>query len=281
MNTNHETRIKWLGLLAWLSVCGMAFVIVFVAVKASTPPVALDSRGCAIGRHTPAHLVVLLDATDPLTPKQIAYVGDGVRAAMNALPPGALVELYRLEGGMDLRGWTPFAAFCLPDNGEAADGLTQNPRLIRRKFQETLNRLLDMGTEQIARGASDTSPILEALNELATRFDVHESGRQLLLVSDLLEHSAYGDQYRDTRFPDAAATLPPEFLVPTLRGTAVAVLYLYRYRSTGREQILQPRAHKRWWLEYLQSLGATVEWYDETAYGRLHTGVVVPQPRQR
>ena len=92
-------------------------------------------------------------------------------------------------------------SWCIPKQGEMADLLYENPRVVEIEFATFLNRLRGILDELRDREEATVSPIVETMASLVER---NEDIDSFLLVSDMLQNTSLWNEY------DGEATLSAE-----------------------------------------------------------------------
>ena len=206
-----------------------------------------------------ARTVVLLDATDPLSPGQQKAVGEYL--------------LRQLPRELEDREWLGFfvlrednvvlpeaeIALCYPGDADSANPLIENPRRRAKIFEEKFQRpmLAALARLVAARPPQSSSPILEMIEAAALRPDFDSTQkRRLVVVSDMLHNTAGYSHYQGERdFADfRGGDYGRRFLELPLAGVDVRILYLKREETAA----LQTRGHVRFWEDYFSALGARV-----------------------
>lgn len=143
------------------------------------------------GGPPPAHVVALVDATDPLTPESAEARNEILRLGQS-LKQDERLSIYRLEPQHDQVVQTLFSK-CNPGDGSNARRTIQNPGKMQRNYSEKFLEPLK-GTIEAMRegGRADTSPILEAMRWITNdeAFSADSPVRKFVIVSDMLEYSS-------------------------------------------------------------------------------------------
>ena len=151
-----------------------------------------------------AGVAVLLDLTDPLSPTQ----HDRLRGILEKAIAEAKVDTLFSVGAVRTDPVRRGAEFklCKPLEGKDADVVYQNPRLIQDRYENEFRRPLDsVLKEMLEADTADRSPIMESLQALlASTPGFLDTGypRKVLIVSDLLQHSAVFSFYRGETWQD-------------------------------------------------------------------------------
>lgn len=157
------------------------------------------SRGPVIDKATlcpetgpKAHLAILVDTTDPMSLTQLEASRQQIERKIAEATVHTRISFYTVNPDGGTRQDTYFS-LCKPQSAEEANMLTQNPRLVEERFQaefrepvqEAMNTLLSVPVAK-------SSPIMESVQEFGARipgFAVADVPRELLLLSDLVQHS--------------------------------------------------------------------------------------------
>lgn len=235
-----------------------------IAVLAMLAAVALWPRGeydpttlCPIdGSYS--RTAILIDATDALSASQVKTIREEINALRKRLMLYEWVGIFVLDED-NLVLPQPEVALCNPGDESTANPLYENPRQIRRRFEQDFRAPIEEAVERLARLPSKpTSPILEMIRAVALdpNFDSTKE-RRLIVVSDLLQNvPAYShyrqdadfERWRDTPYAD-------EFLQLSLLDVEVDILYLKRADTRAR----QTRGHVAFWEDYFDAVGAAVQ----------------------
>jgi hypothetical protein len=158
-------------------------------------------------------------------------------------------------GGQKL---SPEPQVCRPPSSGSV--VYENKRKIEKAYRDRffvpLYGALD---KQLAVELGERSPILEMLQYVSRTQDVKEyKGRKktLVVVSDLLQHTALLSHYKGHTFDD----LQRSVLKANLSGWNIRLLYLQRY---GRDQRLQNSQHEEFWMRYFHDAGAKIERFEK------------------
>jgi hypothetical protein len=233
-------------------------------MEATRNAVELDEATlCPIrdGVITPAgYAAVVIDTSDELPVVQRQNAENELTEAVRQMPQGWRVSIYGLATDPAALP-RPVIQLCNPGDGADLDTITANPTLARgtwaTKFVEPMQQAVMAG---VAGAPADTSPIMEtiaaiAASEIATPA-ARRAPRMLILLSDMLQHSALASHYRGK--PDFAALEATEawqHLRADLSDVKVTVFYIDRAREAG----LDWNEHVRFWEAYFDAQGATLD----------------------
>lgn len=147
------------------------------------------------GIEIPGHTVILVDTSNRISEE------DGIRAferieewTRDTLRAPFLQKLsiYGLPESEHEAPTRSGRSWCIPKQGEMADVLYENPRVVEIEFATFLNRLRSILEELRDREEADVSPIVETMALLVER---NEDIDSFLLVSDMLQNSSLWSEY--------------------------------------------------------------------------------------
>ncbi len=242
-------------------------VVAFYRIGTRVPEV--DDRLCPKDTGPIAATVLLLDTSDPLTPKHRAELERLARqissehAGQMGIAPGELLAIYELT--QDPSEPRKLIEVCRPIKNPKdrtwRDDIHQGRRFAERDWRR-FEDALAAGFPARESEPQPTSPLLETIAVLAAR---HVPGKRaenqfkvhLIVFSDLLQHSRrlshYGD-YPEARYMRQHA----RDLLTDLTGTQVSLFRLERAKYAK----WQTERHYYWWAELIQEQGGQIEWQD-------------------
>ena len=245
-----------------------------LAAGAGCSDVRLDENLCPRDRAPARTTLLLLDTSDPLTPKHRAelrrLVGELQDPAAD-LPVAPGEKLIAYEIGQDLNALKPVLEVCNPgehpDEWEWWQQLTRGRAIDMQRWYRFRERLEALFDQIEARPAQTSSPILETLSVIVPR---HAQSRRaassrraapthLIVFSDLLQHSETLSHYG--AYPEAEAIRKTPGLSALQTNLAGVALSLYRLER-GRDARWQTRGHYYWWTGLAQSFDATLVWQE-------------------
>ena len=197
-----------------------------------------------------------MDATDGLSRAQREDIWSRVRPLAERAPPGSVLHLFEVRSDTPA-GFREAAAIPRPPHRCEVDHWTDNPDQRAAQWAPLYLRPLRDALGTMARAdASDGSPILEAVQAAARRFDEDpEADGRLVLVSDLMQHAGTVSFYR--RVPAFGAfrqsALYRAVRTRHLEGVELTVLVLPPSRP-GR---VDGTALHRFWGDYFRDQGMT------------------------
>lgn len=194
---------------------------------------------------------LLIDTTDPISETTLLDAKNRFRKAVSDIPVGGLLEIYGLtEKPGDL---IKMFDGCNPGDGSTVDEWTSNPVRRQRQWEEAFSKPLDDVSNRIPDGqAGNQSPIMAAIQSIKLtvfdRFGKPGMPRQLIVASDMIEHTGLYSQYKSGINYETYAKSPAnrEYRT-TLDGIDVAIWYIDREAKpfAGRD-------HLEFWAEWIQ-----------------------------
>jgi len=222
----------------------------YLYYSASTEPEIDETTLCPLDGPV-GHLAILLDTTDPLTLTHLQAARQIVSEKIDRAAVGTRIGFSTVNPDSEIRR-SAFFSICKPPSGEEASMLTQNPRIIeenfRRKFVEPvemeLDRLLDIPQ-------SPSSPIMESIQEFASSIPGYITAkvpRELVIVSDLMQHSAAFSFYRNGTWASFKAANGPERFGLAFDGASVTILRIPR--NVQKTEVVDD-----FWVRYFDAQG--------------------------
>lgn len=252
-----------LGIFNLIIVAGVLGAISYAALVLQ--PAEYDPDTLCLAGEKPAHTVVVIDKTDLYTPEQTVLIRERILQARDRLDIGERLSLYELDQRGELED-TDFS-LCNPGRGEQINPLYRNPTRVEARYQALFeDPLQDALADLVEPKNAPRSPILEALADLATEpdFDPATPGRDIVLVSDMLQNSALFSVYGAARY-DLAGRLPDPRLVAdaiqreygdALAGVTIQIHLIPRQGWTDQQAAIIPA----YWQEVFRYLGVRDYW---------------------
>ena len=253
------------GLPKLASFLGLAIVLGLALAGCTN---RLDENLCPIGEPIARNTILLLDTSDPLSPKHAEelrrlvseFQEPGLSEDFYVAPGDALI-VYELTS--DLRNLTPILTICNPGNHPDSwtwqQSLTEGRQIKLRQWRRFRETIEGMFAQVESSGAQQTSPIIETLGVLVPRHvkssRVGNSDVHFVVFSDLLQHSEALSQYGP--YPPAKTvrdTPGLRHLRTDLTGVRMSLFRLER----ARDARWQTRDHYYWWTDLIHSFGGQV-----------------------
>lgn len=264
-----EAKQRWQSVMPPVGVGVLLIVLAAAFYQFGTPAPEIDDRLCPKSTGPVGATVLLLDTSDPLTPKHEAELkrlagqiaSDHV--GRMGIAPGELLAVYELtqDPGAPKQLIEVCRPFKNPKDRTWRDDIHQGRRFAERDWDRFEDALAN-GFPKRESETQPTSPLLETITVLAARHIPGKRGNErfkvhLVVFSDLLQHtgrlSHYGpypdseDMHRDARD-----------LLTDLTGTRVSLFRLERPKYAK----WQTERHYYWWTELVREQGGQIEWQD-------------------
>lgn len=200
-----------------------------------------------------AGLVILLDLTDRIGATQHTRLRSILEKEVFDARQNTFIAVGAVRSEPSKRG-VDFA-LCKPMKGSAASELYQNPRIVAEKYEKGFRQPFVASLEKMLKAKrADRSPIMESLQAalVATPgFVDAKYPRRVIIVSDLLQHSAVFSFYRRDTWRKFQRSRDFERLARTLSGVKVKILQLPRPKAK-----IDPAEVEDFWANYFDLAGA-------------------------
>ena len=242
-------------------------IVAFYQVGTITPET--DDRLCPKDTGPVGATLLLLDTSDPLTPKHRAELRRlagqiaSERVGRMGIAPGELLTVYELthDPGAPKELIQVCRPFKNPKDRTWRDDIHQGRRFAERDWNHFEEALASAFPDRESQ-PRPTSPLLETITVLAARHVPGKRGDQefkvhLVVFSDLLQHTDRFSHYGP--YPDAKNLgHGARDLVTDLTGARVSLFRLERPKYAK----WQTERHYYWWTELIQEQGGQIEWQD-------------------
>jgi hypothetical protein len=205
-----------------------------------------------------SEFAVLIDRTDGLTEVQAEALRRRILAWANAVPKHGSLKVYEVGRGGALLD--PIVSVCNPGDGSDLSSVDANPRMWREKYEEKFRDPVDRMVKAMTGDVEmPSSPIMEAVQAISVRdfgSDAPEGRKDLMIVSDLLQHVADFSLYDG--IPHFEAFRKSAFARSVWAGLGsvhVGIHLLNRKSATDK----QTDALGEFWILWLEEQGAIVE----------------------
>ena len=261
-NLGHSVAVP-IGVIAALVIC----VILYNVIGTRAPEV--DERLCPKKTGPIGATVLLLDSSDPLTPKhraELERLASQITSKEKSglgIAPGELLAVYEMteDPGNPTTLFEKCRPFKNPRDRTWRDDIHQGRRFAERdwsRFEEVLTSVFPKVRDE----SQPVSPLLETISVLSARHTPGKRGDQqfkvhLIVFSDLLQNSDRLSHYGN--YPEAQEIQHlARDLLTDLTGTRVSLFRLERPEYTQ----WQTDSHYYWWTEVVQVQGGQIEWQE-------------------
>lgn len=233
---------------AYLIIAFCALIVsglITVAVVSESTPVGSD--GCYRDKTKITNaILIFLDSSDVYSATHLATISREIFKKISAAPEGTFISV----ASFSLNEASPLTSkrmsLCVPTKSIQDSPLFA--QLKKQRFEETIEAAVFNDL------TSDHSPIIEAIGEVMAEAPIHASNIELIIVSDLMQHSSLLSMYaQDWLKTEALNRQRIEKSRPSLNGVQLDLFFV-----TRPQEDRQNFAVRDWWLEFLSGSGATV-----------------------
>lgn len=252
-----------------LIVLSMAVVIFVIALTVLTREPPRTANGCpATNRAPPAHTVILVDQTDALSARELAYVHLVILNEYNWLPLNGKLTIRSISADPS-KARVP-VVLCRVNDPNEVDIFTHTPAKVAQEFERMAGKpLRDFMSEMDKMPPQERSPIYEAIADVfeGTDFGPDIVNRRLVLLSDMAEHNPpLFTQYQSCGTRPPIFRTPPGLdrdFVPMVRDTKINIHYI-----RNDKVCFQGEGHKAFWRGLLSGMGANVSIDHQLSVGK-------------
>ena len=225
-----------------------------VLVQSALGTEEVDERLCPKASGPVAGLAVLLDLTDTLAPVQYRRLRGVLDRRIGDARQKTLIAVGAVREAAGERG-AGFAR-CKPLEGEEADELYQNPRMIEERYRkEFLQPFEAIVSAMLESPAARRSPIMESLQALlvgAPGFVDAAWPRRVIIASDLIQNSETFSFYRGDTWKRFVRSPDAQRLAGRLEGVEVEICRVPRPGAA-----VNRKAVDDFWANYFERAGAS------------------------
>ena len=249
-----------------------------LVVSSSCQQAELDHNLCPKGEPPRRQTVLLLDTSDPLTPKHRAELERLVRELQQPkstgddgsfyVAPGEALIVYEMAA--DWQNLKPVVHVCnpgdRPEDWNWKKSLTQGKIFALHNWRQFEERIKALYPDRNANPAS-ASPVLETLTVIVPRHAPSKrsgpaEGRRpvhVILFSDLLQHSELLSHYG--RYPEATKFLATPGLTELRTDLTRVRVTLFRLERSQYAR-WQTKDHYYWWTHLVREFNGKVQWQE-------------------
>ena len=236
--------------LAIVAMIGVAGLVFFWSYFSSQGP-RIDEASLCPETGPTAHLAILVDTTDPMSLTLLEAARQQIERKIEEAAVHTRISFATVNPDMETRG-DAFFSMCKPQSGKDASILTQNPDIVEEGFRTGFADPVSGAMGALLRvPEAQGSPIMESIQEFAARipgFAVTEVPRELVLMSDLMQHSDNFSFYRGGDWKSFASARGPTRFGSAYDGATVTVLRIPRLPE--RAEIIDD-----FWVRYFDAQG--------------------------
>ncbi|OLQ70825.1 hypothetical protein BIT28_15550 [Photobacterium proteolyticum] len=243
---NKKKVAKQKGMLITM----FAFVIIlafgYIYWDISKNSIIRDSETmCRTDDYISKDTVLLIDATDSFSSSQSIQIEKEVKKILLNASIDDRFSLYVIDDNTD--DFKEAFYVCNPGDGSNKSELTSNKRRLKENWEKTFyDRVINSVKELAGTHTSNTSPIIEMIKlaSLQTLYSSNADSKEMIIISDMLEHTTKYSHYKNKPNFDEYKRLPYSIeQKPNLDGVDVKVFYLVRTKDRTR----QNRGHINFW----------------------------------
>jgi hypothetical protein len=249
-----------IALIMIIATSGAVIIAGYFVHKARRDQIVVDEHLCPINSPVRGHVVVAVDRTDPFTAQQRDELKDIINRLKRDINVHERLSFNLITGNPEEAG-TPIFDYCKPLDPENINPLIENERRLRDKWNEQFGKPLDSALAKLLEGGkSQTSPILEAIDVIlwSHNFQADLPRRELVIFSDLLQHTTDHDQYKNVPNPCAIVATPLGQRLKAKKWNNLRVV-LHRWRNPAAQKF-QTAQQLSFWIGLFYLLGAPEVW---------------------
>jgi len=204
--------------------------------------------------------VIIIDATDKLSLIQKASLKTRLWEIANNLEKNThKIQIFSVDKIID-KILEPSIDLCNPGSALEANQLTENKKIIQKRYEEKFKNNLDIILDNVLnRDSLNQSPIMESIQSVAITSFIPLTNKainkKLILVTDLLQNtpkfSAYKNSYDFTQYKESEHW---KHVKSDLENVDVELFFLHR-ENTGK---IQTPKLRDFWMEFFSAQGASV-----------------------
>jgi len=181
--------------------------------------------------------LILIDRTDPLTAAEQTHIRSLTAEARDAAQRGdrLTIKLLRQKDGANETVLDTVADLCNP--GADANPFFENPKRVAARYLNAFVGPMEAALASVKDASpAPASPIAQALRTSVEGTAGHDGRLKLILISDLMEHTAGASAYSGTLNEAALKRLIPPSTQSQLKGAEVRIGLLARPRQAKLQE---------------------------------------------
>lgn len=201
--------------------------------------------------------VLLVDTTDAVNPTQYQAIKNKLESMLENAVVDERISVYTITEDPEKN--SPILVTCNPGDGADKSEWTSNKRRLKDNWEKKFKTRLEEAVGEILEAdLTKQSPILDAIKSVGVySFAASKAeSKQLVIVSDLLHHTAGLSHYRTPKIAFSKAEDSPYLasVLSNLNGAEIEVLYLTRPKDHAR----QGRTHLLFWEKYFEKSNGVI-----------------------
>jgi hypothetical protein len=206
-------------------------------------------------------ITVLVDRTDAMNENQLESVRSAFQFIKKSIRKDERLAVYPIDAEASAVPAT-LIEVCAPVSEQDASALTENLKRVKKRFDEAFSKPLDEVLVTLkAQKTEKQSPILEAIQSVAaSQPEINKRNsqirRELIMFSDLLQHSQRASLYRVAANTDTTRLLETPSIKEVLNDTKLVGydVKIYMLERCGYSE--QQRVARAFWEKAFKSAGA-------------------------
>lgn len=203
------------------------------------------------------NVAILIDETDPLSENQKDFLTVEIEKIVHQQPVGTLISIYSISEESPIQR-NPSFCLCKVKDGSNANKLTENERLLNKKFERNflapLKKQLNKFNEVVK--SSKESRLFEQIQAISVNSFLKypsDGSQELYIFSDMLHNSKEYSLYSSRqKFEDLKKNNYFSEIRSNLRGVDVNIYYF------ANQPKFQTNKNVMFWEKYFNELGAAV-----------------------
>lgn len=212
---------------------------------------------CRVDGFVAKESVLLVDTTDSVNPTQYQAIKNKLEDMLENAIVDERISVYTITEDPEKN--SPILVTCNPGDGADKSEWTSNKRRLKDNWEKKFKTKLEDAVGGILDSdLTKQSPILDAIKSVGVySFAASKAeSKQLVIVSDLLHHTAGLSHYRTPKIAFSKVKDSPYLasVLSNLNGAEIEILYLTRPKDHSR----QGRTHLLFWEKYFEKSNGSI-----------------------
>ncbi len=263
--TNKKNIFIIIGLICIIFLIIISGAIYYFNNKSA--PIDYNKNGnegtlCPLVNNKPApsqHNLILIDTTDDIDELQITSIKSNLKEIVNNIPPGGLISIYTISD-KNTHVNQPIFEKCKLRDGNDADALTENQKLMQKRYKQEFEQPLNEALSEIFANIKmgDSSPIFERIQFLSVAsFETWKVNgpKAMFIFSDMLQNTPDFSMFKQKKldFKEFKKSSYATKLKTNLNDIDIS---LYRFNNHPE---LQTNHNSLFWRDYFYNTGAKLQ----------------------